>query len=236
MEKGSSRKERPMPVLTVKSDREIQEDVLLELRWDTRIGQAEVGVEVDDGIVTLTGTVDSWAKKLAAKEAAHRVAGVRDVADDVRVKLPGSLGRTDTEIAKDVRLALEWDVLVPDKDIRSTVAEGLVTLEGQVRTLRQKEDAAHAIRGIRGVRGVNNWLTVEPVKADPDQLRKSIEQALERRAEREAERIDVSVRDGVVTLKGRARTWAEKKAIMGAVSHAPGVRQVSDQLFVRPWE
>ncbi len=225
-----------MPTLTVKSDREVQEDVLLELRWDTRIGQAEVGVEVDDGVVTLTGTVDSWAKKLAAKEAAHRVAGVRDVADDVQVKLPGSLRRTDTDIARDVRFALEWDVLVPDQDIRSTVSEGLVTLEGQVHTLSQKDDAASAIRSLRGVRGVNNWLTVEPLNADPDKLRKSIEQALERRAEREADKIEVSVRDGVVTLKGRARTWPERKAILGAVSHAPGVRDVRDQLFVRPWD
>ena len=127
-----------MPTLTVKCDREVQEDVLLELRWDTRIGQAEIGVAVDDSVVTLTGTVDSWAKKLAAKEAAYRVSGVRDVADDVQVKLPGSLGRTDTEIAKDVRFALEWDVLVPERDIRSTVSEGLVTLEGQVHTLSQK--------------------------------------------------------------------------------------------------
>jgi osmotically-inducible protein OsmY len=225
-----------MPVLSVKSDREIQEDVLLELRWDSRIGQTEVGVEVDDGVVTLTGTVESWAKKLAAKEAAHRVLGVRDVADDVRVKLPGGLERTDTEIAKDVRFALEWDAFVPDRDIRSTVSDGLVTLEGPVHTLLQKGDAARAIRGVRGVKGINNWLTVKPVKADPEQLRKSIEQALERRAEREAEKITVTVRDGVVTLKGRVRTWPEKEAVLGVVSHAPGVREVSDQLFVRPWD
>jgi osmotically-inducible protein OsmY len=225
-----------MPVLSVKSDREIQEDVLKELRWDSRIRQAEVGVEVDDGVVTLTGTVDGWAKKVAAKEAAHRVMGVRDVADDVRVKLPGSLERTDTEIAQDVRFALEWDAFVPDQDIRSTVSDGRVTLEGQVHTLRQKEDAERAIRGARGVKEVNNWLTVEPVKADPEQLRKSIEQALERRAEREAEKINVTVRDGVVTLKGRVRNWSEKEAVLGVVSHAPGVRNVSDQLFVRPWD
>ena len=225
-----------MAVLAVKSDREIQEDVLLELRWDSRIRQAEVGVEVDDGVVTLTGTVDSWAKKLAAKEAAHRVAGVRDVADNVRVKFPGGLERTDTEIAKDVRFALEWDAYVPDKDIQSTVSDGWVTLEGQVHTLLQKEDAAKAIRGVKGVEGVNNRLVVDPVKADPEKLRKSIEQALERRAEREAEKIEVSVRDGVVTLKGRVRTWSEKQAVMGAVSHAPGVREVTDHLFVRPWD
>jgi osmotically-inducible protein OsmY len=222
--------------MSVKSDREVQEDVLGELRWDSRIRQEEVGVEVDDGVVTLTGTVDSWAKKLAAKEAAHRVVGVRDVADDVRIKLPGSLQRTDTEIAQDVRFALEQDAFVPDQNIRSTVSDGLVTLEGQVQTLRQKEDAARAVRGIRGAKGVNNWLTVEPSKADPGQLRKSIEQALERRAEREAEKIHVTVDDGIVTLQGRVQTWPQKTAVLGAVSHAPGVREVKDHLFVRPWD
>ncbi|MEX0880382.1 MAG: BON domain-containing protein [Thermoanaerobaculia bacterium] len=225
-----------MPVMSVKSDRETQEDVLRELRWDSRIRQEEVGVEVDDGVVTLTGTVDSWAKKLASKEAAHRVVGVRDVADDVQVKLPGSLQRTDTEIAQDVRFALEWDAFVPDQTIRSTVSDGLVTLEGQVHTLRQKEDAAQAIRGVRGVKGVNNWLTVAPAKADPGQLRKSIEEALERRAEREAEKIHVTVDDGIVTLEGRVRTWPQKTAVLGAVSHAPGVREVRDHLSVRPWD
>lgn len=225
-----------MPVMSAKSDREIQEDVLEELRWDSRIRQPEVGVEVDDGVVTLTGTVDSWAKRLAAKEAAHRVAGVRDVADDVRVKLPGSLQLTDTEIAQGVRFALQWDAFVPDKDIRSTVSDGLVTLEGQVHTLRQKEDAARAIRAVPGVKGVHNGLTVTAVKADPEKLRKSIEKALERRAEREAEKIQVTVDDGVVTLAGRVRTWPQKTAVLGAVSHAPGVREVRDGLFVMPWD
>jgi osmotically-inducible protein OsmY len=205
------------------------------LRWDSRVRQEEVGVEVDAGIVTLTGTVDGWAKKLAAKEAAHRVVGVRDVADDVRVKLPGSLLRTDTEIAKDVRFALEWEAFVPDQNIRSTVSDGLVTLEGEVNTLLQKEDAARAIRGVRGVKGVNNWLTVAHVQADPVQLRKSIEQALERRAEREAEKIRVTVEDGIVTLDGRVRTWPQRAAVLGAVSHAPGVREVRDHLSVNPW-
>jgi osmotically-inducible protein OsmY len=225
-----------MPVMSVKNDREIQEEVLRELRWDSRIRQEEVGVEVDDGVVTLTGTVDGRAKKLAAKEAAHRVVGVRDVADDVRVKLPGSLQRTDTDIARDVRYALEWDAFVPDQDIRSTVSDGLVTLEGPVHTLRQKEDAERAIRNVSGVKGVNNWLAVAPTKADPEQLRKSIEQALERRAEREAEKIRVTLEDGVVTLDGRVRTWPQKKAVLGAVSHAPGVREVRDHLLVSPWD
>lgn len=218
-----------------RTDRDIQHDVLLELRWDSRVRETEIGVEVDNGVVTLTGTVDSYAKKIAAKEAAHRVCGVLDVADDVVVKLPGSLRRTDTEIAHAVREALEWNAFVPDTRIRSTVGDGWVSLEGEVSTLREKEDAEAAVRSLAGVRAVNNRLTVMPVKADPARLRQSIEEALERRAEREAEKIHVSVENGTVTLEGRVRTWPEKKAVLGTVSHAPGVRQLRDRLSVNPW-
>jgi osmotically-inducible protein OsmY len=225
-----------MVVATIKTDREIQEDVLGELRWDSRVDETEVGVEVDKGVVTLTGTVDSFAKKLAAKEAAHRVVGVLDVADDIRVKLPGSLKRTDTEIAQAVRLALEWDAFVPDQRIRSTVTDGWVMLEGEVSTLREKEDAERVARVLAGVKGVHNRLTVIPTKADPAQLRRSIEEALERRAEREAEKIRVTVENGTVILEGRVRTWPEKKAVLGTISHAPGVREVKDRLAVNPWD
>jgi len=219
-----------------KSDRHIQQDVLRELRWDSRVDETEVGVEVHEGIVTLTGTLESYAKKLAAREAAHRVVGVLDVADDIQVKAPGSLGRTDTEIARAVRSALEWDAFVPDQRIHSTVTEGFVTLEGAVATLREKEDAEAAVRNLSGVRGVRNALLVAAVRADPAQLRESIEEALERRAEREAERIRVGVEDGTVTLEGKVRTWPEKTAILGTVGHAPGVREVRDKLTVNPWD
>jgi osmotically-inducible protein OsmY len=228
-------KEAAMTVATVKSDREIQEDVLLELRWDSRVDQTEIGVEVDKGIVTLTGTVNSFAKKVAAKEAAHRVAGVLDVADNIQVKYPGSLKRNDTEIAQAVRYALEWDAFVPEQKIHSTVSDGFVTLEGEVNTLREREDAERVVRGLPGVEGVGNRLTIKPVKADPAQLRKSIEEALERRAEREAEKIRVKVEDGTVVLEGRVRTWPERTAVMETVSHAPGVREVKDRLTVNPW-
>jgi osmotically-inducible protein OsmY len=232
----SGRKELTMVTLTAtRTDRDIQHDVLLELRWDSRVRETEIGVEVDNGVVTLTGTVDSYAKKIAAKEAAHRVCGVLDVADDVVVKLPGSLRRTDTEIAHAVREALEWNAFVPDTRIRSTVGDGWVSLEGEVSTLREKEDAEAAVRSLAGVRAVNNRLTVTPVKADPARLRQSIEEALARRAEREAEKIHVSVENGTVTLEGRVRTWPEKKAVLGTVSHAPGVRQLRDRLAVNPW-
>jgi osmotically-inducible protein OsmY len=224
-----------MRVAATKTDQEIQQDVFRELRWDSRVDQTEIGVEVDNGIVTLTGTVDSYAKKVAAREAAHRVMGVLDVADDVQVKSPGSLERTDTEIARAVRMTLEWDAFVPDQKIRSTVTEGFVTLDGEVATLREKEDAEAAVRNLAGVREVRNRLLVAAIKADPVKLRESIEEALERRAEREAERIRVHVEEGTVTLEGKVRTWPEKQAILGAVSHAPGVREVRDKLAVNPW-
>ena len=225
-----------MPMLATKTDQEIQQDVFRELRWDSRVDQTEIGVEVDNGIVTLTGTVDSYGKKMAAWEVAHRVIGVLDVADDIQVKISGTLKRTDTEIAQAVRRTLEWDVFVPDQQIRSTVSDGRVTLEGQVNSLAQKRNAERAVRALSGVRAVTEKITVILTNADPNQLRKAIEEALERRAEREADRIRVRVEDGTVTLEGPVRTWHEKDAVLGTVSHAPGVREVIDHLSVSPWE
>jgi osmotically-inducible protein OsmY len=225
-----------MPTMTeIKSDAEIQQDVIRELRWDTRVKETDVGVEVDRGIVTLTGTVDSYAKKLAAREAAHRVKGVLDVADDIEVQIPGLMLRNDTDIAKTVRLALEWDVFIPDAKIRSTVSNGWVTLEGSVDSLVDRDDAERAVLRLQGVRGVINNITVKPREAEPRQVRKAIEETLERRAEREASRIDVSVADGKVVLQGRVHSWPEKEAVLGSVRHAPGVQVVSDKLRIEPY-
>jgi osmotically-inducible protein OsmY len=148
--------------MTQKSDAQIHQDVLRELRWDSRVEETEVGVEVDQGVVTLTGTVASYAKKLAAQDAAHRVTGVLDVANDIHVRVPGSPGRTDTEIAQVVRRALEWDVEVPHTRITSTVADGVVTLAGEVDRLSEREDAARAMRYLEGVRGITNLIVVRP--------------------------------------------------------------------------
>jgi osmotically-inducible protein OsmY len=218
-----------------KSDLTIQQDVMRELRWDTRIGPTEVGVEVDKGIVTLTGTVENFAKKHAATEAAHRVAGVLDVANDIKVHLAGSPGKTDTEIARAVRSALEWDAFVPDQRIRSNVSDGWVTLEGEVEFLREREDAGKVVRRLGGVKGVWNQITIKPSKADPKAIRKLIEDALERRAEREAEQIGVAIEDETVTLSGKVNSWLEKDAIVGVIGHAPGVRMVNDKLRIEPW-
>ena len=221
--------------MVVKSDEQIHQDVLRELRWDSRVDDTEVGVEVDQGVVTLTGTVASYAKKLAAKGAAHRVTGVLDVADDIRVKVPGSLGRTDTEIAQAVRHALEWNVLVPDTRIMSTVADGWVTLEGSVDRLRERDDAERAVRHLLGVHGVQNTLVVRPTTVKAERVREVIEDALERSAAHEVKRIQVQVSDGAVTLTGRVHSYAEKRAVLGAVSHAPGVHTVTEHLRIEPY-
>jgi osmotically-inducible protein OsmY len=228
-------KEDNMLATVKKSDLEIQQDVMRELRWDTRIGPTEVGVEVDKGFVTLTGTVTNFAKKHAATEAAHRVAGVLDVANDITVHFAGSPGKTDTEIARAVRHALEWDAFVPDRRIRSNVSAGWVTLEGEVEFLRECEDAARVVRRLESVKGVWNQIAVTPKKVDPVALRNMIEDALERRAEREAEQIGVAIDDGTVTLSGKVRSWREKDAVVGVIGHAPGVRTVNDKLRIEPW-
>jgi osmotically-inducible protein OsmY len=217
-----------------KSDAQIHHDVLEELKWDSRVDETEVGVQVDSGVVTLTGTVTSWAKRLAAQDAARRVIGVLDVANDIEVKVRGGFGRTDTEIAQAVRRTLEWDVFVPDQKITSTVTDGWVTLEGAVERWSQREDAERAVRNLTGVKIVANKITVTQAKPMTEDVRKAIEQALERRAEREARHIGVDVRDGIVTLTGPVHSWAERKSVLAAARFTPGVRAVEDHLRTEP--
>jgi osmotically-inducible protein OsmY len=215
-----------------KTDSEIHQDVLRELKWDTRVDETDVGVEVDRGVVTLTGTVSSWAKRAAAQESAHRVAGVLDVANDLTVRLPGSAGLSDTELAHAVRHALEWDVFVPHEQIRSTVSGGAVTLEGEVQHWNQRADAERAIHNLRGVRLLTNHIDVRPPRVSLAAVRQAIEDVLERHVAREAERIELDVQDGRVTLSGVVRSWAEREAAVGAVRGTPGVRKVEDHLRI----
>jgi osmotically-inducible protein OsmY len=217
-----------------KTDAQIHHDVLEELKWDSRVDETEVGVQVASGVVTLTGTVTSWAKRVAAQEAAHRVIGVRDVANDIKVKVAGGLTRTDTEIAQAVRQALEWDVFVPEEKITSTVADGWVTLDGAVDRWSQRYDAERAVRNLTGVKFVVNRISVKPTKPVPEDVRRAIEQALERRAEREARRIRVDVKDGVATLMGTVHSWAERKSVVAAARFTPGVQMVEDRLRTEP--
>ncbi|MFN0123066.1 MAG: BON domain-containing protein [Blastocatellia bacterium] len=219
--------------MTYKTDEEIKEEVMRELRWDTRVEETEVGVTVQHGVVTLIGAVSSYGKKIAARDAAFRVHGVLDVANDIEVRLPGTSAPSDTDIARAVRQALEWDVLVPSDHIRSTVTGGWVTLDGDVATISEREDAERAVHTLRGVRGVIDHIRVRAVEIKTEEVRQIIEEALERRADRLAGRIQVSLRDGEVGLSGHVRSFAERRAVIGAVSHAPGVRVVNDHLLVQ---
>jgi osmotically-inducible protein OsmY len=223
-----------MRQLIKKSDSQLQREVLEELKWDTRVKETDVGVEANAGVVTLTGTVDSWTARLAAQEAAHRVASVLDVANNIQVELPGSSVRTDTDIAKAVRAALEWDVLVPHVRIHTTVSNGIVTLEGTVDYWSQYDDAARSIRNLEGVREVKNLIIVEPQlpRVSPQGVRSAIEQALERHAEHAAKHVQIAVANGRVILSGDVPSWAERSTIEGAVRGTPGVLEVESQLRI----
>jgi osmotically-inducible protein OsmY len=218
-----------------KTDNEIKQQVLRELKWDSRIGWSQIGVEVMEGVVTFTGVVSSYAQKLAAQEAAHRISGVLDIANEVEVRPDGVFIRSDAEIALAVRHVLEWDALVPDERIKSTISDGWVTLEGDVDFWHQREDAERTVLRLEGVIGVTNEITVAPKKVDPKELREEIEYALERRADREAERLRIEVNDGVVDLFGRVHSWEEKRAVLGSIGHAPGVSAVRDHLRIDPY-
>jgi osmotically-inducible protein OsmY len=222
-----------MGTTMVKTDAEIQRDVMQELKWDQRIDETEVGVQVKSGIVTLTGDVKSYLKKVAALEAAHRVPGVLDVANELEVQLSVPWSKSDTDIAQMVRNALVWDAVLPDEKIKSTVAKGWVTLEGEVDYWYQRNDAARVLGRLNGVRGVTNLLAVKSKAAvDAARLRSSIEAALKRQIEREARHIDIKVKDGVVTLGGTVHSWAEKDAIENVARFAPGVCRLDNELIV----
>ena len=216
-----------------KSDKELKDEVMRELSWDTRTWNQKIDVDVDEGVVTLSGTTSSYGQSKAAQAAAHRVLGVMDVANEILIKIERP--HSDAEIAHAVRQALEWDAMVPDTRITSTVSAGWVKLEGKVYSLSERADAARAVENLRGVAGVINELEVEVPTPNVDTLRESIETALARRAEREADRLRVELVDSEVNLFGRVHSWPEKKAVLGSISHARGVSKINDHLRIDPY-
>lgn len=220
-----------MTSTTTSSDSAIQQSVQQELEWDPRVDAAGIAVKVKNGIVTLTGVVDSYAKRLAACDAVHRVSGARDVADELEVRIR-THAKSDHDIAQAVRAALIWDVFVPDERIHSKVSDGWVSLEGDVDRWQQREDAGRCVERLNGVRGVTNRIEVKSPPVDTAKMRMSIEGALTRRAQREARRISVSVDKGVVTLKGTVDSWAEKNAIESIASFSPGVVQLKNEIRI----
>jgi osmotically-inducible protein OsmY len=216
-----------------KTDLDLQQDVARELAWDTRVAPTEIGIQLKNGIVTLSGTVDSWAKLRLAEDAAHRVQGVLDVANDLEVVLPGRAAKTDTEIAQTVRHALETDVLVPDRLIHSTVTHGIVTLDGTVPLWSQHYDAERAVERLAGVKCVRNRVEIQPHEdVSLEQARSAVEKALERHAAREASHVNLSASEGHVEVRGVVQTLEERRAVLGAIRGTRGVRDVTDHLHV----
>jgi osmotically-inducible protein OsmY len=213
----------------VRRDQEIQSDVLAELRWDSSVPANEIGVAVKEGVVTLTGTVDTSMKKWRAEQAAYRVNGVAAVANDIEVRTLGQ--RTDTDIAAAAVNALKWNSSISAEKIQVKVEKGWVTLRGEVEWQYQRLEAENAVRRLWGVKGVTNIITVKP-EASPIDLKKKIEQALVRSAEVNAEGITVEVDGSKVRLKGKVRSWAEKREAERAAWLAPGVTSVDNQISV----
>jgi osmotically-inducible protein OsmY len=216
-------------------DNAIQQDILDEFAWDPEVEASDVGVEVDDGVVTLTGTVDSYAVKMAAEEAAQRVDGVRAVANDLSVR--GPLTHNDTDIAKAAADALAANISIPSGAVDITVQNGKVTLRGEVDWIYQRNAAADSIRYLRGVRHVINLIQVKQPKVFPSEaeVASGIERALVRAAEIDADRIRVKTTDGQVTLSGTVHSLMEKREAGYAAWRAQGVTDVTNNIEVRPF-
>ena len=216
----------------MKTDAKIKLDVQDELSWEPSIDETKIGVAVDEGIVTLSGEVDSFSKKLAAEKAAKRVSGVKGVAEDIVVKYPSSIDKSDTDIAKAAVEALEWHSSVPDNAVIVKVENGWVYLTGEVKWSYQKYSASNAIKNLVGVRGVSNNIklkqTVKPVL-----VKDTIEEAFERSARIDAKSIVVTADGSTVTLSGKVHSIKEKEEAEKAAYRAPGVLDVVNKLKIQ---
>lgn len=215
----------------MKTDSQLQFDVLEELEWEPGIDHEKIGVSADMGVVALSGIVTSYAEKLLAESTARRVKGVRAIAEDITVRYPFDAKTSDAEIAKRVADLLQWDPLVPDDKINVTVENGVVRLRGDVEWNYQKELAFKDASKIGGVVRIDNWIQVSPSVNTAD-VRERIEQAFERQADLETEKIHVRAEGQKVILEGKVSSWSKRNIAERAAWAAPGVTQIEDKLLV----
>jgi osmotically-inducible protein OsmY len=215
-----------------KSNTQLQQDVLQELRYEPSVNASEIGITAKDGIVGLTGSVKSYAEKYAAVHAAERVAGVKAVTDEMKVDLPSLHVRDDEDIARAALNGLKWDVWVPTDQVKVKVDNGWITLEGEVDYKYQQTAAELAVRNLTGVKGVSNLINIKKPAVVPSEVKAKIDEALRRAAEVDADCIQVSVVKNDVILKGTVSSWAERQAVEHAAWSAPGVTSVEDDLVI----
>ena len=216
----------------MKSNAKIQQDVNEELKWDPRIKEGDIGVAVKDGVVTLSGSIPSYAEKNAAVKAAQKVTGVSAVVDEIQVKLSGSMVRDDRDIANACSSSLRWNIWVPQDAVKITVKNGWITLTGEVEYEFKRAAAYNAVRDLEGVRGVSNEITVKPMVRSAD-VKQKIESALIRHAREDADNIKISVRDQDVTLSGKAPSWSERQQAEWAAWGTPGVKSVTNLVSIQ---
>ena len=215
----------------MKTDARIREDVLDQLSWESNIDDRQIGVAVENGVVTLSGVVDSYTTKMAAEKAAKKVSGVKAVAEDIEVKYGDAYKKTDKEIAKAVVNALEWNISVPNDKIMVKVEDGWVYLSGEVKWDFQRNAAKKAVENLLGVKYVSNNITLKQTVKATD-IKSKIGKAFERAANLDAKHVSVEVDGHTVTLKGTVRSWAEKEEARKTAYASPGVYNVKNELKV----
>lgn len=215
----------------MKTDAQLQQDVIAELAWEPSVDAAQIGVEVNDGIVTLAGHVSSYAEKWDAERAAHRVSGVRALAVEMDVALPALSKRTDGDIARSAENVLQWMANLPKDCVKVMVEDGWITLTGKVDWDYQRQAAAKAVRYLMGVKGVSDQIAIKP-NVSVSAVKSDIEAALKRRATADAQNISVEVRGNDVTLSGTVHSWSERELAKHSAWGTPGVRNVVDDMTV----